>query len=308
HRISVSGPGKTDSCLSKAKELRVQVIHVDSLDELHALGHPGTCGIGLRLPSADGQSGKLGLTAMEMEQAIQTSPVPLWGLHSYLGRERFSKAQLSQSWESMAQLISRFPTRFQTQPRLALGPGLPARWQSDAEGASHASLGSSMPCDFEVGRGLLAAAGYYATPVLARKATNFGDETVIVNGGLQHLGSPFVTATQKLTDIQAICVRAGQPVQEETKTFAIYGSLCLGHDVLHPRLPLPRSLRRGDWIVFPLAGAYGLTGGVPHFIGQDLPTEWIYENGRLRDVTAHDFRLYHDSFWAARPNSSTIPL
>ena len=152
------------------------------------------------------------------------------------------------------------------------------------------------PTTFELGRGLVASCGFYAAPVLSRKLLDRGGEALVLHGGLQHLGSPFVSFAQKVETLQASALRQGQKLQEESKEFLVAGSLCLGHDILHPRLKLPANIQRGDWVIFPQAGAYGLSAGVPFFIGQDLPREVIFENGSFKDSTLKDFRLYQECF------------
>ncbi len=299
--VSVSGPGKTDACLRAAAGFADVVVHVDSEDELAAM--PPGVPVSLRIFSDDAFSAKLGFTREAYERALSAPPAPsaaprpaFRGLHVYLGREGFSFARLQRAVDEMGALLRAAPGKFRPAPVLAIGPGLPARWDR-WDGNRPPPFRLPGPCEFEIGRGLVGEAGMYATPVLARKSTDAGDDVVIVNGGLQHLGSPFVTAAQKLGDVRAWLFRGGERVRESgEKTFVVTGSLCLGHDILHPRLSLPESVRRDDWLVFPCAGAYGPTAGVPHFIGQDPAREFLAEGDRTEDVTVQDFRLYHECF------------
>jgi len=260
--------------------------------------------VSLRIFSDDAFSAKLGFTREAYERALSApnaasttaAPPAFRGLHVYLGREGFSFARLQRAVDGMDALLRAAPEKFRSDPVLAIGPGLPARWDRWT-GDRPPPFRLPRPCELEIGRGLVGDAGMYATPVLARKSTDAGDDVVIVNGGLQHLGGPFVTAAQKLGDVQAWLFRDGARVRGHgTKTFVVTGSLCLGHDILHPRLSLPESVRRDDWLVFPCAGAYGPTAGVPHFIGQDPAREFLVEGGRIEDATVQDFRLYHECF------------
>ncbi len=292
-RISVSGPGKTDACLKLAQEMKIQVLQIDSLDEFQVAQQIGIENLSFRIHANDIFSTKLGMSESEISRALNSFSKKALGLHLYLGRESFSWKRLQDVSLSMQKWFQAKPQSFVDQPHLFIGPGIPGQW-STAEAPSEPA--SNLPTTFELGRGLVASCGYYAAPVLSRKLLDRGGEAVIIHGGLQHLGSPFVTFAQKVQELKAQVIRQGRLLSEEPGEFLVAGSLCLGHDILHPRLKLPRNIQRGDWIVFPQAGAYGLTAGVPFFIGQDLPSEVIFENGRFTESTLTDFKLYQDSF------------
>lgn len=294
-RISVSGPGKTDACLRKARELQVRVLQVDSLDELLVAQDLGIDAISFRVHTPDIFSTKLGLSELDLQQALEKIQKPAMGLHLYLGRESFSWARFSESARQMQKCFQTFPASFIEKPHLFVGPGIPAAWSGESEGEAIEPIQQDLTV--EVGRGLVASSGFYAVPILACKSLDRGGQALIVHGGLQHLGSPFVSFAQKVQDLHATVLRKGQVVSaEETQEYLVAGSLCLGHDILHPRLKLPAGLERGDWILFPQAGAYGLSAGVPFFIGQDLPREIVFENGQWRDETVQGFKLYQECF------------
>lgn len=300
-RISVSGPGKTDECLQLTKSAGVDVLHVDSLDELVVAQELGLDRLSLRIHTPDIFSAKLGLQDTELLSALNRLKAPALGLHMYMGREAFTWARLTEATAKMQSWFQQQKTSFTKNPNFFVGPGIPGTWQTE----TFAELQSvAAPMTFEVGRGVVADCGSYAVPVLSRKLLDRGGEALIVHGGLQHLGSPFVSFAQKVDQIQVRVIRDGEwlnktpedSASQATSEFLIAGSLCLGHDILHPRLRLPKDVRRGDWLLFPRAGAYGLSAGVPFFIGQDLPKEVIFEDGKFEDVTLQDFKLYQESF------------
>jgi len=291
-RISVSGPGKTDACLKLARDMDVQVLQIDSLDEFEMAQKFRIENLSFRIHAADIFSTKLGLSETEIESALGKLQKKALGLHLYLGRESFSWLRLNEVRESMLRWFRTRPDAFVSNPHLFIGPGIPGQWTADRPEFPI----SNLPTTFELGRGLVASCGSYAAPVLSRKQLDRGGEALVIHGGLQHLGSPFVTFAQKVHELKAQVIRQGQLVDSESTEFLVAGSLCLGHDILHPRLKLPKTIQRGDWIVFPQAGAYGLTAGVPFFIGQDLPSEVIFENGRFLASTLKDFKLYQECF------------
>jgi diaminopimelate decarboxylase len=310
-KVSLSGPGKTNLCLQRARQMEIEVLHLDSLEELEVALGLGFENLSFRIHTPDIFSTKLGLTSADLSEGLLKLNTKALGLHSYLGREAFSWERLDLAAKTMQEWLSQKAKYFVQEPQLYLGPGIPGGWlpNSPPEGSASAQP-RDLTVTFEVGRGLVAGCGYYAVPVLSRKALEKGGEALIVHGGLQHLGSPFVTLAQKVQNLQVRVVRDGvwlnsgfehdqDPAQEnsaQSDEFLVAGSLCLGHDILHPRLRLPKTVRRGDWLVFPQAGAYGLSAGVPFFIGQDLPREFIVRDGVVTDQTMKDFRLYHECF------------
>lgn len=289
--LSFSGPGKTDSALKMAKTLNAKVIQLDSTDELLAALSFGLENFSFRLHLADLFSNKLGFSENELIKGLQLLKKPALGLHLYLGRESFSQVKMEWALNTLSNFIDSNRNYFH-EPRLFIGPGISPQFNN----SENFSFDSKYPIELEVGRGIISAAGCYAAQILARKKADRGADTLIINGGLQHLGGPFITATQNIANFKALALRNGDLLSGGSSEFVVAGSLCLSHDILHPRLVLPDTIKRGDWIIFPNSGAYGLTAGVPFFIGQDLPREFLYEQGQVKDITRPHFQLYQNSF------------
>lgn len=291
NKISFSGPGKTNSALQVSKFQPVSVIQLDSFDELMAALEQGLEKFSFRLHIDDLFSTKLGFLEQELIKGLQLLKKPALGLHLYLGRESFSQKKMDWAVNTLTNFIDSHQNYFH-EPRLFIGPGISPQFTN----SENFSFSSKYPIELEVGRGIMSAAGCYVAQVLSRKKSDRGSDTLIINGGLQHLGGPFITATQNISNFTALALRDGHGLTSETSEFIVAGSLCLSHDILHPRLLLPDTIKRGDWIVFPNSGAYGLTAGVPFFIGQDLPFEFLYEDGQMKDITRAHFQLYQNSF------------
>ena len=87
---------------------------------------------------------------------------------------------------------------------------------------------------------------------------------------------------------------------ESKESASLYGSLCVSHDCLNPRMPMPKDLKRGDWLIFPDCGAYGVTASAPFFIGQSLPNEWACVDSQanslsIKNVFPENFKSYHQA-------------
>ncbi len=273
----------------------VRAIHVESIDELKVLPLHFN-GLSFRLKTSDIYAAKLGMNDEELETAFQMlGSRKIVGLHAYLGRESFSIERYQELMTRVTTIKERYGKFLSKDFRFFIGPGLP-----------HSNLSPSTAtifkhnCQLEVGRALVASAGYYFAQVLGVKTIQSGRKSVIIEGGLQHLGSPLMTLNQGLMNFKPICFRSENVSFENSENVeaSIFGSLCLWHDNLHPKMQIPQDLSRGDWLGFAMAGAYGLTAGVPHFIGQVLPKEYLLEDNKITDITAKNFRSYHDCFEA----------
>lgn len=301
--ISLSGPGKTDQCLSLALRMNIKVIQIDSIEELNfILNNPlydsSRTHLSVRLQTPDIFSEKLGLSELNLQETllrVRGVSRPFLGLHAYLGRENFSADRARLLLNKMDQIIHKFSEVFQNPPTLFLGPGISAG--QDLSQISR--LWDKYPVCLEIGRALVGPIGYYGVPVLSVKQTDTGAKLVIIDGGLQHLGSPLVTMGQSLASTKAFFVRNNQIHATTDYTEVLLGgSLCLWHDILHPRLRVPSDIRVGDYLIFENMGAYGLTAGVPHFIGERIAEEWCIDSRspQGRNITPAKFKSYHESF------------
>ena len=293
HRISISGPGKTDDLLRRSSRVDVGVVHIDSLQELAVAGEVGCRNISYRILLDEVSSRKLGMTTADCRTAYTAWKGRAVGLHAYLGRESFSWDRLRSTLATMQVLVEEHPEAYSDQLRFFVGPG----FDIELEAIGLPSFTTPIPIDFEVGRALMASVGVYACRVLAVKTVGRGLRQIIVNGGLQHLASPFVSLSRprQVAGVQAI--RGGKVLNGERAEFVVSGSLCLGHDVLHPRVEISDQVERGDWLLFSNAGAYGFTAGVPCFIGQDLPREFTFsDQSEIVETTNSAFLMYHSGF------------
>jgi diaminopimelate decarboxylase len=119
----------------------------------------------------------------------------------------------------------------------------------------------------ELGRYLVASAGYYLTAVRGGQ-TRAGRPAVVVDGGVHQRPDLCGLDLAHRAD-------APFPLMERPGPLArtdVLGCLCLPGDVLAEAAPLP-PLTAGDVLVFANAGAYGLSAGPTAFLGHPAPPE-----------------------------------
>ncbi len=322
-RTQFSGCAKERAALANSMKYQIRRHHIDSVDEWNYLKKYGDMNLCLRISVealrelaiqfgieaetllSDAFAVKHGLSADELNQILgQVGETPLSGLHFYLGREQYSPVRLSAVTKVLAAICQNWSSRFVPDWSLSIGPGLPVATSIFPAGPKVDPLTNSAlsHVSFEIGRALVGPAGYYAAQVLAVKSWDNGRRTVIINGGLQHLGGSirpiFSDQELKLKQEQEIVPLAFRSnghsidgLNHQTMAVNIFGSLCLGHDIVLAKVQVPTDLKRGDWLVFANTGAYGLSAGVPRFITQDLPREFMVEGETVKDVTHTHFQL-----------------
>lgn len=186
----------------------------------------------------------------------------------------------------------------------------------------------------ESGRYLVAQAGKYVCRALYTKESK-GEKFVVADGGMNHYVSATFRGRrlrdnypvqimrgqaneremganrhteQKNTSVQER-ITAEQPLGEfasqiselpadaamELETVSIVGPLCTPEDCMVKKAQLP-PIQEGDYIVFPNAGAYGLSYSPLHFLGHATPLELLDFRGELYVIREHGDRadlLHH---------------
>jgi diaminopimelate decarboxylase len=126
----------------------------------------------------------------------------------------------------------------------------------------------------ELGRYVVAQAGWYLTTVLARQ-THQGRPAVVVDGGTHQRGDLCgLGLRHRAVPPVPLDERAAPTVPTD-----VLGCLSLPSDVLAEAAPLP-PLGPGDVLAFPNAGAYGLGASPALFHGHVLPAEVAFEGAR----------------------------
>lgn len=303
-RLTLSGPAKQDELLTLALQKEIQCLHLDNLEEVEKIcSEPNqNTPITLRL-SPDYFSIKQGMSNGEAEAAIKVlrnNGRKLSGLHIYLGRESFSDENLFTALESATTFIKNHDADFTSKELFLgagfLGQGQQSRWPKLDAKEVHKKTGPLSKIHLETGRGIFESCGYYLTTVLSVKATR-ARPIVIIDGGNHHFAEKLVSET----GVDQPYFPVAQSLETKIKML-VAGSLCQDRDVLHPSCDLPANLKRGDWLIFPNRGAYGLTAANSQFIGQKPASEWLGKknaDGRIQLIFASpkNFVGYHRSFF-----------
>lgn len=141
-----------------------------------------------------------------------------------------------------ADLTKQFDWQYFTQGLGQLIKRFPAHWRE---------------IDFECGRFLVAACGYYAVEVLDIKR-NHGVNYLVVRGGTHHFRLPASWQHSHPFTVVALDrwpLRCPRP-ELRNEPVTVVGELCTPKDVLARDVVVPR-VRAGDVLVFQHAGAYG---------------------------------------------------
>lgn len=291
HRITISGPAKTKSFLRKAIGCNVKAIHIDSFDEcvevLSLINDSTTTNFSLRL-NTDSFSDKLGMGEEELELCI-SSRLPIDGFHFYLGREKYSRALLIEKLDKLELILNKYSIK---RANIYVGLGLPSSiLQEKLEIVQHKILATSgIDFHFEMGRVLVESCGSYCAPVLSVKNKKTAKPSVIINGGIQHLSVSLINLLKKRENSTQVVILSESNLGKDVSEVNIYGSLCLSNDLVLIA-DLPKTIKRGDWLMFPATGAYNLSASATDFIGQDMAKEFYYKNENIFEISQHRLRL-----------------
>lgn len=298
-QIMVNGPYKHPDLLVAAATLPELTLSVDSMSELAQLvdrNEPQRVVLRLR-PDYDpacvipmGPVSRFGIPASELPEArtlLRRGALEAVGFHVYGGsqilRAEDAVANLDRAFDlslRAAESTGITPQVFglgggfgipygpHQSYELDLGPvGAELRRLSQTAGAARLML--------ELGRYLVAPAGWYLTTVVAEQHYS-GRVAAVVDGGTHHrpdlcgLDLPHKSFPPRVLTATDRSALAGEPTD-------VVGCLCLPWDVLADNAVLPR-LRTGDVLAFANSGAYGLSAAPHSFIGHAPPVEVFFDH------------------------------
>ncbi|MDA6077558.1 hypothetical protein O0544_18240 [Edwardsiella anguillarum] len=100
---------------------------------------------------------------------------------------------------------------------------------------------------------------------------NLGEWFAVGHGGTHHFRTPAAQGHDHPFQV----VRRDTPPEIRDRRVTLVGQLCTPKDVLARRQPIA-ALATGDWLVFPLAGAYAWNISHRHFLMHAEPhTVWL---------------------------------
>ncbi|GAA3475657.1 type III PLP-dependent enzyme [Streptomyces yanii] len=142
----------------------------------------------------------------------------------------------------------------------------------------------------ESGRYLVGDSGTLLTRVVNIKESR-GSTFVILDTGINAVGG-----LSGLGRLLPAAVGVEGPVGDLTAS--LVGPLCTPGDTLGRDIPLP-SLRPGDVVAVPNAGAYGVTASLMGFLSRPVPTEVVLRGGEVVSVSRLEPRRVHEPVKAA---------
>ena len=231
---------------------------------------------------------QFGMAASEVRRIVRehrdNPHVDFCGVQFFSGTQKHSVKQYSRELRQADSFIASLEEESGLAVReFEYGPGLPAEYcdvpedeirAKDAEFVSVlaealAAMEFAGVKILEIGRGIAASCGTYATRVVDAKC-NKGVNYAIVDGGKHQISyyGPSLALNPPACTVMPV------RTEGERKTWAICGSLCTTNDILVKQVEVC-DLRIGDVIVFPTAGAYCATEGVSLFLSRDLPAVYL---------------------------------
>ena len=306
-RLVFSGPAKTDAEIAGALRAGLQLLNVESLHELRRAGLIGA-ELGLRVPvalrinrytsglpgtlSMAGTATQFGIDEALLGEAVELSrtlpAVALRGFHLHAASNNLdAQAHANFVTDSVA-WCSTQAARHQIELEVidvgggigvpyTGGVGFDLRRFGTALHATAESLPPGTQLIFELGRFLVADAGWYAAEVIDLKHTH-SRRFAVLRGGTHHFRLPAAWGYSHPFTVLPIEGWRYPFARPEVRgvTLTVVGELCTPRDVLARNVWVQR-LRVGDVLVFPLAGAYGWEISHHDFLSHAHPAQLIVE-------------------------------
>lgn len=298
--LAAAGPGKHPALLADLVSAGVDVVHAESVQELHRLSRlaveAGTrVSVGLRVNPASvtvsgtlamgGRSSAFGIAEPDVDEALAVAArlpgLDLVGFHVHAvcgnrdARAHAAYVDWVMRWSADTALRAGLDLRW-VDVGGGLGVSYDGRDPLDLAVLAHELDALRPPAGaqvvFEPGRRLAADCGFYAAEVVDVK-TSYGQTWVVLRGGIGGFALP---GTEDFPIPVAVL-----PVDEwrepgprpEASSTAVHmaGELCTPEDVLARDVHVER-VRAGDLVVVPNAGAYGWEFALHSFLGHPPPT------------------------------------
>jgi diaminopimelate decarboxylase len=297
-RIFVAGPFKSPETISLLRNLPEAVVSVDSFNELQALSEAcltnsgvlrlrpdfGSCAV---VPA--GHDSRFGLTCDELDRCRDYLPscnLKIVGFHVFAGSQVLDADQLSEHLRRSLALSLRAADTLRMEPtfiNLGGGFGIPYGPSDDEldlnrvadELAALVDRATPTRLVLELGRYLVAEAGWYLTSVMGHQTLQ-GRPAVVVDGGV-HQRADMCGLRLRSNAYPPVVLN---PVASPLTPTDVLGCLSLPDDVMNERSLLPE-LSSGDVLAFGNAGAYGVWSSPSHFHCSPWPAEVAFEGSTI---------------------------
>ncbi|WP_199525454.1 PLP-dependent decarboxylase [Pseudoalteromonas sp. bablab_jr011] len=311
-RVLNTGPAKSPAQISHFIARGVRIFVAESINQVRWLNEQATKAncqlqvllrVQLRWP--DSEKNPLGGDSLtpfglgcEEWHALNVNDYPALkvdGLHIFQWGNMLSTDKLAALWRAMIQPLQQLARALRIELNiLDLGGGLGIPYTQDANRLDWSALIETLASIkaqagvaelwMELGRYAVGECGHYATPVVERKE-NYGQQQVILSGGINHLLRPAVTN-------QDFPVTVLRESQASRTTMTLYGPLCTALDCLGEHT-LANDVDEHDWLIFSQCGAYGFTESMPYFLCHELAAEYVIEQGNIECIRSAEDASYY---------------
>ena len=311
-RVLNTGPAKSPAQISHFIARGVRIFVAESINQVRWLNEQATKAncqlqvllrVQLRWP--DSEKNPLGGDSLtpfglgcEEWHALNVNDYPALkvdGLHIFQWGNMLSTDKLAALWRAMIQPLQQLARALRIELNiLDLGGGLGIPYTQDANRLDWSALIETLASIkaqagvaelwMELGRYAVGECGHYATPVVERKE-NYGQQQVILSGGINHLLRPAVTN-------QDFPVTVLRESQASLTTMTLYGPLCTALDCLGEHT-LVNDVDEHDWLIFSQCGAYGFTESMPYFLCHELAAEYVIEQGNIECIRSAEDASYY---------------
>lgn len=304
--MSFAGPGKNNIELKEALKRNIASISIESLQELKrvqslAAALKVEAQVSLRINPSQvfkefaikmgGRASQFGIDEERCEDfftLLKQSPnCRFIGYHVYSGTQCLISDALLDNYKNTLAIVKKFTKKYDIVPNqinFGGGFGVPYYKKQDPLPAEEVCRSLSRvfsdfkkEMDFpelkgiiELGRYIMAEAGYYITQVVDKKISR--DRVYcILNGGMNHhlaASGNFGQVIRKNFKI----VNISNSLDKKTETVTLVGPLCTTIDIMGDKVKISR-VTIGDYIGFMNSGAYAYTASPLLFLSHPKPDE-----------------------------------
>lgn len=302
-RILVGGPYKSRETHAHLQSMPGGILSVDSLSELQMLAQEKrTYRIILRLRPdftssaavATGPDCRFGISFEDLlhcREYLSSQDIIVAGFHVFSGSQILSAPALVHHLRGALDLSLRTADLLCITPEiLNLGGGFGIPYRPNAQNLDLEPIAEELALlldraspariILELGRYVIAQAGWYLTMVVGHQSYR-GGHAVVVDGGI-HQRSDLCGLGLRTKNLPPLVIGGGEGPLIPTH---VLGCLCLPDDILAEASLLP-PLSPGDILAFPNAGAYGLSASPALFLGHPAPAEVAFEGKAIKPLRA----------------------
>jgi diaminopimelate decarboxylase len=301
--ISFAGPGKRRKELSRAIELGIGSINVESEREFELIIEEGRKlnkipkvslrinpefelhGSGMKMGGGPKQFGIDAERVPNIMEKLPGLPIEFQGFHVYSGAQNLQASAIAEAFEQTLELVSRSAGLLADSIKLVnLGGGFGIPYFEKDNELDIYEIGERLKNLIEIykdhfpvarfvielGRYLVGECGLYVTKVLYKKESR-GKVILVTDGGMHHHLAASGNLGQVLRKNYPIVI--GNKIDSfRLETVDIVGPLCTPLDLLGSSVRVTET-KEGDIVVIMNSGAYGLTASPLSFLSHGTPKE-----------------------------------